>query len=73
MRCGRSERTPALTRRLLKRLTKSDPTDINSILTRWSIQRGVAVVVDEAMEDSEVEACCKAAKFRLNNAQKGVH
>ena len=49
---------------------ESDPTDINSILTRWSIQRGVAVVVDEAMEDSEVEACCKAAKFRLNNAQK---
>ena len=39
-------------------------------MTRWSIQRGVAVILDEAMEDSEVEACCKAAKFRLNNAQK---
>jgi diketogulonate reductase-like aldo/keto reductase len=49
---------------------ESDPKDINSILTRWSIQRGVAVILDEAMEDSEVEACCKAAKFRLNNAQK---
>ncbi|CAL6354719.1 unnamed protein product [Bathycoccus prasinos] len=49
---------------------ESDPKDINSILTRWSIQRGVAVILDEAMEDSEVEACCKAAKFRLNNVQK---
>jgi diketogulonate reductase-like aldo/keto reductase len=49
---------------------ESDPKDINSILTRWSIQRGVAVILDEAKEDSEVEACCKAAKFRLNNAQK---
>ena len=48
---------------------EEDPKDINSILTRWSIQRGVAVILD-VMEDSEIDACCRASKFRLNNAQK---
>ena len=42
------------------------------ILTRWSVQRGVPLVVDAGASDAIVEAIARCHDFRLLNAQKAA-